>query len=177
MTEEKKTTKTSAKATEKKENTKKAPAKPKIDGSTEVLVYNNTSGRLVYSARKGNGFLELDQPMDSDYLTVDELQQMRNGHRRMLEDGWIYVDDEEVLDHLRLGKLKEKVKSPDTLRDLIQSGKAQKIIEVTEKLGTSSKTMLYNIMREEVKAGNFSNLHVIKEVEKILKPSSSLLDD
>src|SRR5699024_8632110 len=97
--------------------------------------------------------------------------------RRMLEDGWIYVDDEEDLDYMRLGKLKEKVKSPDTLRDLIQSGKAQKIIKDTEKLGTSYKTMSYNIMSEEVKAGNFSNLHVIKEVEKILKPSSSLLDD
>ena len=176
MTEEKKTTtrKTTAKKTE---NKPKTPAKPKIDKDTEVLVYNNTSGRLVSSAKKGNGYLEFSEPMDSDVMTVEELQQMRNGHRKVLEDGWIYVDDEDVLDYLRLGKLKDKVKNPETLKNLIESGDHKKIVEVVETVGESSKKMLYQFMRDAYNSGNFGNAHTIKDVEKILGTKDSLLDD
>lgn len=171
MTEEKKetqatksTTKSTAKTTP-----KKAPAKPKIDNNTEVLVYNNTTGYLKYVARKGNGYLELAEFMDSDYMTFEELQQMRNSpHKRMLEAGWIYVDDEDVLDKLNLGKLKEKVKSPKFLQKLIEEGNPKKIIETTEKLSADSKIVLYDIMKKAYHSGNFGNAHVIEEVETLL---------
>lgn len=167
MTEEKKETqetKSTAKST-----AKKAPAKPKIDNDTEVLVYNNTTGYLKYVAKKGNGYLELAEFMDSDYMTFEELQQMRNSpHKRMLEAGWIYVDDEDVLDKLNLGKLKEKVKSPQFLKKLIEEGNPKKIIETTEKLSADSKIVLYDIMKKAYYSGEFSNAHVIEEIESLL---------
>lgn len=177
MTEKKKAEKKDKVVDTAKIEETQTPKKRKITGDTEVLVYNNTSGQLLYSAKKGNGYLEMDNPMDSDIMTVDELQQMRNGHRKMLEDGWIYVDDEDVLDYLRLGKVKDKVKSPDTLRTLVTSGNHKKIVEVVENLGASSKVMLYKIMEEEYKKGKLTNVHTIKEVEKMLKTNTSLLDD
>lgn len=167
MTEEKK--ETQEKKSTAKPTAKKAPAKPKIDNDTEVLVYNNTTGSLKYVARKGNGYLELAEFMDSDYMTFEELQQMRNSpHKRMLEDGWIYVDDEDVLDKLNLGKLKDKVKSPQFLQKLIEEGNSKKIIETTEKLSADSKIVLYDIMKKAYHSGDFSNAHVIEEVETLL---------
>lgn len=167
MTEEKK--ETQEKKSTAKSTAKKAPAKPKIDNDTEVLVYNNTTGSLKYVARKGNGYLELAEFMDSDYMTFEELQQMRNSpHKRMLEDGWIYVDDEDVLDKLNLGKLKDKVKSPKFLQKLIEEGNPKKIIETTEKLSADSKIVLYDIMKKAYHSGDFGNAHVIEEVETLL---------
>lgn len=167
MTEEKK--ETQEKKSTAKPTAKKAPAKPKIDNDTEVLVYNNTTGSLKYVARKGNGYLELAEFMDSDYMTFEELQQMRNSpHKRMLEDGWIYVDDEDVLDKLNLGKLKDKVKSPKFLQKLIEEGNPKKIIETTEKLSADSKIVLYDIMKKAYHSGDFGNAHVIEEVETLL---------
>ena len=152
-----------------KSTTRKAPAKPKIDNDTEVLVYNNTTGYLKYVAKKGNGYLELAEFMDSDYMTFEELQQMRNSpHKRMLEAGWIYVDDEDVLDKLNLGKLKEKVKSPKFLQKLIEEGNPKKIIETTEKLSADSQIVLYDIMKKAYYSGEFSNAHVIEEIESLL---------
>ena len=174
MTEEKKTTtrstKTNTKSTETKSTAKKAaPAKPKIEKETEVLVYNNTTGLLKYSARKGTGYLELAEFMDSDYMTFEELQQLRNSpHKRLLEDGWIYVDDEDVLDALNLGKLKEKVKSPESLQQLIEEGNPERIIETAEKLGTDSKIALYNLMRKSYLNHTFSNAHVLGTIEDML---------
>lgn len=167
MTEEKK--EAQEKKSTAKPTAKKAPAKPKIDNDTEVLVYNNTTGSLKYVARKGNGYLELAEFMDSDYMTFEELQQMRNSpHKRMLEDGWIYVDDEDVLDKLNLGKLKDKVKSPKFLQKLIEEGNPKKIIETTEKLSADSKIVLYDIMKKAYYSGDFGNAHVIEEVETLL---------
>lgn len=167
MTEEKK--ETQEKKSTAKSTVRKAPAKPKIDNDTEVLVYNNTTGSLKYVARKGNGYLELAEFMDSDYMTFEELQQMRNSpHKRMLEDGWIYVDDEDVLDKLNLGKLKDKVKSPEFLQKLIEEGNPKKIIETTEKLSADSKIVLYDIMKKAYYSGDFGNAHVIEEVETLL---------
>lgn len=196
MAEEKKTT------TAKKSTAQKAPAKkqaPKkevetevviqeeqveekreIDKDTEVVVYNNTNSEVYYEARKGTGFLELANFMDSDVMTVEELQQMRNGARKVLEDGWIFVDDEEVLEHLRLNKLKNAVKSPQFLEDLVESGDPAKIAEVVEKLTSNSKATLYGIVSKKYKDGELSNIHIIKTVEEALgidpKTDSLLLD-
>lgn len=177
MTETNKETESTVKTTTtKKTAPKKAPAKttaPKqekreITGDTKVTVYNNTHGGLTYEAKKGNGYLRFENFMDSDELTVDELQQMRNGHRRILEDGWIFVDDEEVLEHLRLDKVKESVKSPEVLTELLTSNNPTRIKEVAPKLSKSSQTTLHKQLRKLYEDGNVSNIHVINAVEESL---------
>lgn len=176
MTEEKKvvTRKTTAKKVE-----PKVEPKREITLETEVEVYNNTSGLLVYSARKGGGYLHLDDFMDSDFLTVGELQQMRNTHKAALENGWIYVDNEEVLDFLRLGKLKDKVQSPHKLEEVLDSGLKKPIMDILDKLGTESKMSFYKLLQKKVKNEEFSNINIIKAVEEKLgiDPEKSLLVD
>lgn len=162
--------------TTKKTAPKKTPAKttaPKqekreITGDTTVTVYNNTHGGLIYEAKKGNGFLSFEEFMDSDELTVDELQQMRNGHRRVLEEGWIFVDDEEVLDYLRLTKVKESVKSPEVLTELLTGNSPTRIKEVVPTLSKSSQTTLHKELRKLFEDGTVSNIHIINAVEEAL---------
>lgn len=163
--------------TEENKTTTKKTSRAKVTPKTVVTIYNNTPGYLKYSAKKGTGFFELEETLDSDTITVEDLMQMRNStHKRVLEQGWIYVDNEDVLDYLNLGKLKEKVKSPLFIKKLIEEGNPQKIVEVTESLGTESRIALYNFMRDEYKAGNFGNAFVIKKVEEILGVADTLLD-
>lgn len=159
--------------------TKEEPAKRKITGDTEVVVYNNTHGGLVYSAKKGTGYLNLETFMDSDVMTVDELQQMRNGARRMLEEGWIYVDDEDVLDYLRLDKVKESVKSPEFLKELLLSNNPTKVKEVASNLSTGSQTTLYKELRRLYRDGEVANIHIINAIEDLLNvaPENSLINE
>lgn len=188
MTEKKKEettvkTTTTRKAPAKKASAKKTETKKEekrvITGDTEVTVYNNTHGGLIYSAKKGTGYLNLENFLDSDTLTVDELQQMRNGHRRMLDEGWIFVDDEEVLDYLRLGKVKESVKSPEFLTELLANETPQKVKEVASKLSKSSQTTLFKELRRLYEEQEISNIHVIRAVEEALglNAEQSLLNE
>lgn len=148
--------------------------KRKITPETEVEVFNNTHGRLVYTARKGNGYLFLEHFMDSDVMTVEELQVMKNAHRKILTDGWIYVDDEDVLDYLRLGNLKDSVKDPETLEDIVSNSNPDAIMDAFNKLGANSKGAMYNIIKEKYKTHDFTNAHVIKDIEAKLGIASDL---
>ncbi|EPP4314961.1 hypothetical protein H2496_000989 [Staphylococcus pseudintermedius] len=77
--EEKPVKKTAAKSAAKKTTTttRKRTTKPKLDLSQEVLVINMSQASFIYEARKGNGFLELDEYLDSDYMTIEDLQIMK----------------------------------------------------------------------------------------------------
>lgn len=179
----KKATTTASKATPKEETVAKTQEvkeeKREITPETQVEVFNNTHGKLVYTARKGNGYLYLENFMDSDVLTVEELQVMKNGHRKMINDGWIYIDDEDVLDYLRLSNVKNSVKNPQVLEEMVDSGNPNTIIDTFEKLGTNSKGALYKIIKRKYLGNEFSNAYVIKIIEEDLGIASdlSLLSD
>ena len=174
MTEENKevqeTKKTPAKKGRPKKTETKAPEekveKRVIKDSDEVTVYNNRNITVLYEAKKGTGYLRMTSFMDSDTMTVEELKQMRNTSRGVLTKGWIYVDDEEVLDYLRLSDLKEKVMSPSTLEELVQDKNTRKVKEVAPKLSRASKVAMYDILKKKYKSGEVSNMHLIKEIEK-----------
>ncbi|WP_259677346.1 hypothetical protein [Staphylococcus aureus] len=100
-TTEKSTQKTT-KPTEKKATRTAKPKRKEVDLSQSVLVINMTQGSLTYVAKKGTGYLELSEYLDSDYLTVEELKIMKSSARGMFDKGWLFVDDEDVVEFLEL---------------------------------------------------------------------------
>lgn len=155
---------TEAKAAE-KEVEEVAEKKKEITLDTRVEVFNNTTGKLIYSAKKGNGYLHLDSFMDSDVMTVEELQVLKNTARKFLTNGWLYIDDEDVLEYLRLGSIKDSVKNPQLLEDAVDNGKTDEVLELFDKMGKSSKEVMYGIIKKRYEDKEFSNAHIIKEIE------------
>ena len=161
-------TKTTTRTTRSKKAEKPVEKKKEITLDMRVEVFNNTTGRLIYEAKKGNGYLYLDNFMDSDVMTVEELQILKNTARSLLTNGWLYVDDDDVLDFLRLSNIKDTVKNPELLENAVDSGKTDEILELFDKLSKSSREVFYGIIKDRFEAKEFSDAHVIRTVEEKL---------
>ena len=117
MAIQKKETKEPVKKTQTKTTARKAPvkkaAKKEVDLQKQVPVVNMAQASLTYSAKKGNGYLQLDNYLDTDYMTIEDLQVMKNTARGVFEKGWLLIDDQEAVEFLGLEKLMDKILSPD----------------------------------------------------------------
>lgn len=173
--EEKPVKKTAAKSTAKKTTTitRKRTTKPKLDLSQEVLVINMSQASFIYEARKGNGFLELDEYLDSDYMTIEDLQIMKNSNRGIFEKGWLFVDDEEAVEFLGIKKYMDKVLLPEQLDDLFELD-TNVLKEELAKFSSSIKENIYQTMKLKYEAGELTNVHVIRAIEESLNVDQSL---
>lgn len=173
--EEKPVKKTAAKSTAKKTTTttRKRTTKPKLDLSQEVLVINMSQASFIYEARKGNGFLELDEYLDSDYMTIEDLQIMKNSNRGIFEKGWLFVDDEEAVKFLGIKKYMDKVLLPEQLNDLFELD-TNVLKEELAKFSSSIKENIYQTMKLKYEAGELTNVHVIRAIEESLNVDQTL---
>ncbi|EGQ3927957.1 hypothetical protein I0618_002454 [Staphylococcus pseudintermedius] len=173
--EEKPVKKTAAKSTAKKTTTttRKRTTKPKLDLSQEVLVINMSQASFIYEARKGNGFLELDEYLDSDYMTIEDLQIMKNSNRGIFEKGWLFVDDKEAVEFLGIKKYMDKVLLPEQLNDLFELD-TNVLKEELAKFSSSIKENIYQTMKLKYEAGELTNVHVIRAIEESLNVDQTL---
>ncbi len=102
------------KTKEKKRKAKSSKvAKKRLNKELEVVVMNNTNGRIFYRCPKTMSIIEMQEYGDMDTMTLEQLNTMRNSHKAMLENFWIVIvdvyDDEitvdDVIEHLRLKRL------------------------------------------------------------------------
>ncbi|MEJ7218473.1 hypothetical protein [Staphylococcus gallinarum] len=162
--------------TEPKTTTTKKPRKPvkkEIDLKKSVLVMNMTQGSLTYIAKKGTGYLELGQYLDSDYLTVEELQIMKNSARGMFEKGWLFVDDESVVKHLGIQKQMDKILLPDELEELFEQP-VEDVKEALETLSASVKETVHLAMKKKYEQGELANAHIIRAIEDSVNIDQSM---
>ncbi len=102
------------KTKEKKRKAKSSKvAKKRLNKELEVVVMNNTNGRIFYRCPKTMSIIEMQEYGDMDTMTLEQLNTMRNSHKAMLENFWIVIVDvyddeitvEDVVEHLRLKRL------------------------------------------------------------------------
>lgn len=151
-------------------------SRPKVDLKQEVVVINMQQGSLTYEASKGIGHLLLNTYLDSDYMTVEDLQIMKNTARGMFRKGWLYIDDEDVVKFLGLEKEMEAILLPEQLDELFN----MEYSELKSKISSFSaaiKENIYRSMRIKFDNGELSNIHTIRAIEESLgvEPHSSLL--
>ncbi|MDK1672908.1 hypothetical protein QOK74_08480 [Staphylococcus saprophyticus] len=163
----------------KKATTKKTTRKPvrkEIDLQQNVLVMNMTQGSLTYVAKKGTGYLELGEYLDSDYMTVEDLQIMKNAARGMFEKGWLFIDDEEVVEYLGLSKQMEKILLPEELEELFELH-PDEVKTALDNLSASVKETVHLAMKKKYEQGELANAHVIRAIEESVNidPSMSVL--
>lgn len=160
-----KSTKKTTKPTEKKTTRTTKPKRKEVDLSQSVLVINMTQGSLTYVAKKGTGYLELSEYLDSDFLTVEELKIMKSSARGMFDKGWLFVDDEDVVEFLGIKKQMDAILLPDELDDLFELP-ADELRERLKSLSPSVKETVHLAMKKKYEDGELANAHVIRAIEE-----------
>lgn len=178
MAIQKKETKEPAKKTQAKSTTtRKAPvkkaAKKEIDLKAQVPVINMAQASLTYSAKKGNGYLQLDNYLDTDYMAIEDLQVMKNTSRGVFEKGWLFIDDEEAVEFLGLQKLMDKILSPDELEAIFETD-PETLKSELQGFSASIKENVYQAMKIKFANGELTNAHTIRAIEESLNIDKSL---
>lgn len=177
MAIQKKETKEPVKKTQTKTTTRKAPvkkaAKKEVDLQKQVPVVNMAQASLTYSAKKGNGYLQLDNYLDTDYMTIEDLQVMKNSARGVFEKGWLLIDDQEAVEFLGLQKLMDKILSPEELEGIFEMN-PDNLKEELKGFSASIKENVYQAMKIKYADGELTNAHIIRAIEDSLNIDKSL---
>jgi hypothetical protein len=99
--------------------------KKPITKDTEVVIMNNTQGIFTYNCPRTHDTFGMETYGDTDVMTVEHLNTMRNQHRTILDKYWILpiaVNDSEieisdVLKHLRIEHLYKDIELDLTFFD------------------------------------------------------------
>lgn len=172
----KRTTTTKTQAVEEtvqpKQETKKVAPK-QVDVSRRVEVINMSQASFYYSAKRGNGYLELGEYLDSDFMTIEDLQIMKNTAKGVFEKGWLFIDDEEAVEYLGLQRYMDKMILPDEL-DSIFNKSVDEIKTVMESISSSMKENIYLALKQKFQNGSISDVHVIRAIEDSLGVDKNL---
>lgn len=92
-------------------------AKEKVELKPErlVQVMNVTPGKLIYKNPRTSEKIIFTEPEQIQDMTVAELKTMKASAPKYLNEPWVYVMDEEVVEYLGLTQLYEKLKTPSDL--------------------------------------------------------------
>jgi len=131
----------------------------KITRDTEVEVFNLFSGSIGLKDSNGNGFV-LSSYGDSDWLTVKDIQSIKNESPLLIKCGALGIADADVLKFLRVEDAADGMIFPDELTRLVN---AKTTTELEKKLAKMNKQQLANIgkvARDLAKEGMIDSANV-----------------
>lgn len=142
--------------------------KPSLDKNELIPVMNITNGSLVYQSRKTGLEVKFERYGDIEYLEVGELLTMRSGQRRFLDEPWILIMDNEVVNYLGLDKLYNKLENPQNIDNIFKFDN-----EAFEQIVTSSPRgyaqLIISRARAKIKDGTLDSVSKIKLLEDRFK--------
>lgn len=149
-----------------KKDTQPKKEKKKITKDLEVVIMNNTNSKIFYRCPKTSSIIEMQEFGDTETLTIEQLNAMKNSHKAMLEKFWIVLVDvmdeeislEEVLEYLRIKKLYNGfIFSADALDELIKDSTYEEFQCEIKKMKNSLVLIIAQRMKVLNKEGEFGD--------------------
>lgn len=149
--------------------------KKTIDRNLEVEVMNLTQGQFAYTCPKTMARIEMTGYGDTEIMTIEQLNVMKNSHKGILEKFWIGivgVEDEDitvddVLIYLRLDRLYGDVRfEADKLDDFIIESEREEFIEKIQKMKPALVVILAQRMKVLNIEGEFGDSYKMEAVAK-----------
>ena len=148
----------------------------KVDRKTEVLIMNNTNGKFVYENNRTQTKIVLGKYGDVDYITVEELQRMKNEHRDIIEKFWIRivnveneeVELEDVLQFLLIDDLYASVLDVQEVENMLLKEDDDKFEIVFLKLNKEFKNRIIERAVILFQGKRFNNFYKMKLMENYL---------
>ena len=147
-----------------------------VDRKTEVLIMNNTNGKFVYENIRTQTKIVLGKYGDVDYITVEELQRMKNEHRDILEKFWIRIvnvenEEVELIDVLRfllIDDLYATVLDVQEVENMLLKESDDKFEKVFLKLNKEFKNRIIERAVILFQSKRFNNFYKMKLMEDYL---------
>jgi hypothetical protein len=145
-----------------------------IDLKMMVSCRNITSGSLIYVSKKTGFEANWDKLDDEEYIEVSELLTMKSSQPRFLQEPWIMVDDDEVVDYLGLREMYDNIILKDELEVFFRLSPT----EIEAKLRIAPKgtrTLVAEQARAMVENDKLYDTRVIRTIEKELQIDLSMI--
>lgn len=133
----------------------------KIDRDEQVEVMNITNGNLVYQSTKTGMEVLFEDFGDKEWLEVGELLTMRSSQRKFLNEPWILIMDEEVVNYLGLDKLYDKMIDPEKI-DSVFKMPVPKFKEVIEDAPRGIAELIVSRARQKIEDGSLDSVSKIR---------------
>jgi hypothetical protein len=142
--------------------------KVEIDRNELVLCRNVTDGQLIYKSRK-TGLTTLWMNYgDTEYLDVAELLTMKSSQPKFLNDVWLVVDDDVVVEFLGLKHIYKDLVDVDDIDSFFDKTPAE-IEKALVKLPKGLKDTVGTRARKLVESGDLYDNRKISVIEDNLK--------
>jgi hypothetical protein len=148
--------------------------KKQIDLDREILCKSVVSGSLKYISKKNGMEVVWANYGDEQYVDATELVAMKASQPKFITEPWLYIDDEELVEHLGLKQLYEKVNKSINVDELFNKS-AKEVKQVVIGLPRSLQETIADKAREYIKEGKLNNLQVVRTLEKEL--NTELIDE
>jgi hypothetical protein len=139
--------------------------KPTLDKNELIPVMNITNGPLLYISLKTGMSVKFEQYGDVEYLEVGELLTMRSSQKRYLEEPWMLIMDEEIVNYLGLDKLYQKLISPQNIDKIFTFDQAT-FQEIIENAPMGYNQLIISRAKQRLKDGSLDSLAKIKILEE-----------
>lgn len=148
--------------------TKSVPLKKKqIDRDSLIACFNISSGNLIYVSRKTGLQTVWSNYGDVEYVDFAELLTMKASQPKFLNEPWLFVEDEEVVNQLGLKEVYKNIIPVHEVNDFfnLTVDEAKNIIP---KLPKGTKELIGDKARKGVQDGSLNNLQLIRLLEQDL---------
>lgn len=169
------TKKVEEKKVEKKEIKKKEVSKiqekikkvRELDREEYVPVMNNTTSNLFFKHPNCLTTLDMYEYGDIQEMKIGELMTMKASQPRILNECWLMILDEDVVEAMGLSKLYKNIITIDKADELF-SLSAEKIEEVLSKSPKIVKENIGKLVKQRVDNGEWESLTKLNAIEKVL---------
>lgn len=141
------------KEVEAKEEVKVEQPKRKIDGNTPVTVMNNTTGFVSFVNKRTQAEWLIEGYGNFDEMLVSDLMNMRSSSPALLNEGYLIILDDDVVEHLRLQKVYKNILKPEDIDTFFKQNDV-KMREILAKCPRGMKELLFDKAKEMVKSNH-----------------------
>lgn len=139
----------------------------KLDREEYVSVMNNTTSNLFFKHPNCLTTLDMYEYGDIQEIKIGELMTMKSGQPRILNECWLMILDEDVVEAIGLSELYKNVITIDKVDELF-SLSAEKIEEILSKSPRIVKENIGGIVKQRVDNREWESLTKLSAIEKAL---------
>lgn len=138
-----------------------------LDREEYISVMNNTTSNLFFKHPNCLTTLDMYEYGDIQEIKIGELMTMKSSQPRILNECWLMILDEDVVEAMGLSKLYKNVITIDKADELF-SLSAEKIEEVLSKSPKIVKENIGRLVKQRVDNGEWESLTKLSAIEKTL---------
>lgn len=144
-------------------------AKKKVTRDLEVECKNITNGTLVYVSKKTGAEYILEGYGATEIFDVGELITMKSSSPRILNEPWLLIEDDDVIDYLRLRDVYDRISVPLDNIDSFFDKPVSKMRDALDVAPNGIKFLIASRAKTLMNEGVLDSVKKIKLIEDVLQ--------